>query len=150
MPPRGRSLKVFQGSPHLRFLLPVSPSYISSQPPCPQYPSSSASKPLLRPCPGFANSSLLPVSSQLFFKALFSTLYYGLCLAAQSCQTLCDIMDCIPSGSSVHGFLSPLSILQAGILEWVAMPSSRGLFPTQGSNTSLPHYRWILYHLSHQ
>ena len=34
--------------------------------------------------------------------------------------TLCDPMDCSPPGSSVHG------ILQARILEWVAMPSSRG------------------------
>ena len=33
---------------------------------------------------------------------------------------LCDPMDCSPPGSSVHG------ILQARILEWVAMPSSRG------------------------
>ena len=38
----------------------------------------------------------------------------------QSCPTLCDPMDCSPPGSSVHG------ILQARILEWVAMPSSRG------------------------
>ena len=38
----------------------------------------------------------------------------------QSCPTLCDTTDYSPSGSSVHG------ILQAGILEWVAMPSSRG------------------------
>ena len=38
----------------------------------------------------------------------------------QSCLTLCDSMDCSPPGSSVHG------ILQARILEWVAMPSSRG------------------------
>ena len=30
------------------------------------------------------------------------------------------------------------------------MPSSRGIFPTQGSNPSLLHYRQILYHLSHQ
>ena len=30
------------------------------------------------------------------------------------------------------------------------MPSSRGVFPTQGSNPGLPHCRWILYHLSHQ
>jgi len=37
-----------------------------------------------------------------------------------SCLTLCDPMDCSPPGSSVHG------ILQARILEWVAMPSSRG------------------------
>ena len=38
----------------------------------------------------------------------------------QSCTTLCDPIDCIPPGSSVHG------ILQARMLEWVAMPSSRG------------------------
>ena len=45
------------------------------------------------------------------------------CMRAKSlhsCQTLCDPMDCSPPGSSVHG------ILQAKILEWVAMPSSRG------------------------
>ena len=38
----------------------------------------------------------------------------------QSCPTLCDTMDCSPPGSSVHG------ILQARILQWVAMPTSRG------------------------
>ena len=38
----------------------------------------------------------------------------------QSCSTLCDPMDCSPPGSSVHG------IFQVRILEWVAMPSSRG------------------------
>ena len=26
----------------------------------------------------------------------------------------------------------------------------QGIFPTQGSNPGLPHYRWILYQLSHQ
>ena len=40
--------------------------------------------------------------------------------AAQLCLTLCDPMDSSPAGSSVPG------ILQARILEWVAMPSSRG------------------------
>ena len=40
-------------------------------------------------------------------------------LLAQSCLTLCNPMDYIPLGSPVHG------ILQARILEWVAMPSSR-------------------------
>ena len=35
--------------------------------------------------------------------------------------TLCDPVDCSPPGSSVHG------ILQARILGWVAMPSSRDL-----------------------
>ena len=38
----------------------------------------------------------------------------------QSCPTLCDPMDGSPPGSSVHG------ILQARILEWVAIPFSRG------------------------
>ena len=38
----------------------------------------------------------------------------------QKCSTLCDPMDCNRPGSSVHG------ILQARILEWVPMPSSRG------------------------
>ena len=39
---------------------------------------------------------------------------------AQSCLTLWDPVDRSPPGSSVHG------ILQARILEWVAMPSFRG------------------------
>ena len=38
----------------------------------------------------------------------------------QSCPTLCNPMDYSLPGFSVHG------ILQARILEWVAMPSSRG------------------------
>ena len=38
----------------------------------------------------------------------------------QLCQTLCEPMDCSPSGSSVRG------ILQARILEWVAISFSRG------------------------
>ena len=38
----------------------------------------------------------------------------------QSCTTHCNPMDHCPLDSSVHG------ILQASILEWVAMPSSRG------------------------
>ena len=37
-------------------------------------------------------------------------------------------MDCSPSASSVHG------ILQAKVLEWVTVPSSRGIFSTQGWN----------------
>jgi len=47
-------------------------------------------------------------------------------LVAQSCLTFCDpvspfvTQDCSPPGFSVHG------ILQARILEWVAIPFSRG------------------------
>ena len=40
-------------------------------------------------------------------------------------------VDCSPPGSSVHG------ILQARILAWIAMPSSKGIFPTQGLNLCL-------------
>ena len=43
-------------------------------------------------------------------------------LVTQSYPTLCDPMDCSPPGSSVHG------LLQARILEWVAIPFSRGSF----------------------
>ena len=42
------------------------------------------------------------------------------CLGSKSCPTLCDPMNCSPPGSSVHG------ILQARILEWVAISFSRG------------------------
>ena len=54
-------------------------------------------------------------------------------------------MDCSPPGSSVLG------VLQARMLEWVAMPSSRGSSRlTQGLNLGLLHCRQTLYHLSHQ
>ena len=39
---------------------------------------------------------------------------------AQSCLTLWDSMDCSLPGSSLHG------ILQARVLEWVAIAFSRG------------------------
>ena len=42
------------------------------------------------------------------------------CLVTKSCPTLCDLMDCSPPGSSVHG------ISQSRILEWVAISFSRG------------------------
>ena len=46
--------------------------------------------------------------------------HMALCMCAQSWPTLGDPMDCSQPGSSVHG------ILQARILEWVAMSFSRG------------------------
>ena len=39
---------------------------------------------------------------------------------AQSCQTLCDPMDCSLPGSSVHG------VFQAIVLEWIDISFSRG------------------------
>ena len=57
---------------------------------------------------------------------------------------LCDLKDCSPPGSSVHG------ILQARILEWVALLPSPCDLPNSGMHRSLLYYREILYHLSHQ
>ena len=51
--------------------------------------------------------------------------------SAQSCPTLCDPMNCSPPGSSVHG------ILQARILEWIAIPFSRDL-PDPGVELGAP------------
>ena len=59
-------------------------------------------------------------------------------------SVMSDLMDCSSPGSSVYG------ILQARILERVAIPFSRGFFLTQESNLGLPHCRQILYHLSNQ
>ena len=65
-------------------------------------------------------------------------------LVTQLCLTFWDPMNCSSHDSSVHG------ILQARILEWVAIPFSKGIYPTQGSNPGLLHCRQILYHLSYQ
>ena len=59
-------------------------------------------------------------------------------LVAQSCLTLCNHTNCSLQGFSVHG------ILQARILEWIAIPSSKG------SNSGLLHCRQILYLLSYR
>ena len=68
-----------------------------------------------------------------------------LCSVAQSCLTLFDPMDCSPPGSSVHG------ILQARILEWVAMPPHPpGDLPNLGIEPRSPTLQVVLYCLSHQ
>ena len=58
-------------------------------------------------------------------KQIFSTYMCVHAKSLQSCLTLCDPMDCSPPGSSVYG------ILQARILEWVAIPSP-GDLPDSG------------------
>ena len=61
----------------------------------------------------------------------------------QSCPTLCNPMDHSPPGSSVH------EILKARILEWTAMPSSRGSSQPRDRICICLYCRWILYPLSH-
>ena len=56
-------------------------------------------------------------------------------LVAQLCPTLCDPMDCSPPGSSVHG------ILQARILEWVAISFSTSGVSQFSSVQLLSHVR---------
>ena len=57
---------------------------------------------------------------QLLSFKFFSNFLAFLVKVAQPCPTLCNPMDCSPSGSSIHG------LLQARILEWVVIPFSRG------------------------
>ena len=61
--------------------------------------------------------------------------WFCCCLVDKSCPSLCDPMDCSLPGSSVHG------ICQARILEWGAISFSGGIFPIQGSNLHLLHWR---------
>ena len=67
-------------------------------------------------------------------------------MCMQSCLTLCNPTDHSLPGSSVHG------ILQAKILEWVAMSSSRGSSqPRDRTHVSYISYigRWVLYCYCH-
>ena len=66
--------------------------------------------------------SLCPSECYLYSTGELSLPFKGVMgmLRHLSCLTLCNPMDCSPPGSSVHG------ILPAGILELVAMPSSKG------------------------
>ena len=65
----------------------------------------------------------------------------------QSCPTLWDSRDCNPLGSYVHG------ILQARILEWVAISFSRGSsWPRDQTHISYVSCTgwWVLYHQHHK
>ena len=75
--------------------------------------------------------------------SIFSVIVFHASTPCKSCSVICLTL-CDHKDYTVHG------ILQARILEGVAIPFSRGIIPTQGSNPGLPHYRWILYQLSCQ
>ena len=68
----------------------------------------------------------------------------SLCLVAPSFLTLHDPTHCSLPGSSVQGD-SPGKNRVVGCHALL-----QEIFPTQGSNSGLPHCRWILYHMSHQ
>ena len=64
-------------------------------------------------------------------------------LVTHSCPSLCDPKDCRLPDSTDH------RILQARILEWVAMPSTTGS-SNLGIKPRSPAVQQILCHLSHQ
>ena len=86
----------------------------------------------------------LSVSHLLSFHLIPRNLCCVPCLVTQSCLTLCDPMDYSLPGPSVHGD-SPGKSTGVGCCAFL-----QGTFPTQGSNPALPHYKRILYHLSHK
>ena len=63
---------------------------------------------------------------------------------SQSCPTLCDPMDCSLSGSLRPWYFPGKS---AGV---DCLFLLQGIFPTQESNSGVPHCRQTLYRLSHQ
>ena len=66
------------------------------------------------------------------------------CFIAQSCPTLCDLMDCSPPGSSVHGDF-PGKNTAVGFHALL-----QGIIPSGGLNPGLLHCGWILYKLNHR
>ena len=66
------------------------------------------------------------------------------CIASQSCPIFCDLMDYSLTGSSIHG-VYPGKNTEVGCHALLLR-----IFPPQGSNPGLPHYKQILYHWSHQ
>ena len=89
-------------------------------------------------------SPFLPAPSQGWSSSVCVCVCVCVCvLVSQLCPTLCDPINCSPPGSSVHG------ILQARVLERVAIPFSKGLRDLE-IDPLLLHCRQILYHLSHQ
>ena len=67
---------------------------------------------------------------------------YCCCLVTKSCPMLCNPIDSSSPGSFVHG------ILQARILEWVAISSPK--FPTEGLNPCLLNWQEGSSLLSHR
>ena len=63
------------------------------------------------------------------------------CMHAQSCPTLCELIDCSLPGFSVHG------IIPARILEWVTISSSGGSSQPRDQTCSSPCVLWLLHWL---
>ena len=103
----------------------VPPAQLRSLHTGPPLPSPPAVSALPTPLPAEISSSLqiqlIHLEPSDYSTLLYSFLLHQLCVrAAESRPTLCDPMDCSPPASSIY------RILQARILEWVAISFSRG------------------------
>ena len=138
----GKATELFKGRGFILLILIYS-----------QHPMECLEKSVLNSCYYFCPHFLVPgrvgdradMWTQVFQTHCVTPLYLG-CMQVKSlqlCPNLCDPMDCSLPGSSVHG------ILQAGILKWVAVPSSRGS-SRPGDQTHISYVscigRWVLYH----
>ena len=85
--------------------------------------------------------SLLSITSPSPVSLAARNLLPCICLVVQSCPTFCDPVDYTLPGSSVHRD-SPSQNTGVGCHALL-----QGIFPTQGANPGLPHWRQILYHL---
>ena len=72
-----------------------------------------------------------------------------LCVCVCVCVCVCESHSVMSNSLWPHGLYSPWTSpgqnTVVGSLSFL-----QGIFPTQGSNPDLPHFRWILYQLSHQ
>ena len=97
-----------------------------------------------RLCPSLENTSLNVKVVITEYKITCILAGIKKVLVAQSCQTLCDPMDCNLAGSSVHGILS-------GQEYWSGKPLPfSGNLSNPRADPGLLYCRQILYHLSPQ
>ena len=81
------------------------------------------------------SASCVTSLSPSVFSYKMGVMILSVCLVAQLCLTLCDSMDCSLPRSSIHG------ILHARVLEWVAIPFSRGSSWLRNADSGLLHWQ---------
>ena len=91
----------------------------------------------------FKSSGSVTVQWHTVYFFIFSC-YESESEVTQLCRTFCNPMDCSLPGSCIQG------TFRSRVLGVGCHFLLQGIFPTQGLNLGLPHYRQTLYCLSHQ